>query len=128
MFRLLFHRIKPVFVFDGATPALKRQTVIARRRQREKQNARLRRTAEKLLLNQLKQHALAQVASQSGETPSVQPNGGSSLQTPDEGPLTSDGLHLETEVPAGESEEETGGLDLDVDQMIGDEVSTWHEQ
>lgn len=120
--RLLFHRIKPVFVFDGATPAIKRMTVIARRRcwgcagglqprwvclpgqdqarrvqekhwpshialmlimhgtspskctppppstarQREQQDARLRRTAEKLLLNQLKQHALAQVASQGG--------------------------------------------------------------
>ncbi|RMZ55315.1 hypothetical protein APUTEX25_003453 [Auxenochlorella protothecoides] len=63
---LLFHRIKPVFVFDGATPAIKRMTVIARRRQREQQDARLRRTAEKLLLNQLKQHALAQVASQGG--------------------------------------------------------------
>lgn len=35
-------------------------------RQREQQDARLRRTAEKLLLNQLKQHALAQVASQGG--------------------------------------------------------------
>jgi hypothetical protein len=30
--RLLFHRIRPVFVFDGATPALKKQTTAARRR------------------------------------------------------------------------------------------------
>lgn len=30
--RLLFHRIRPVFVFDGATPALKKRTTIARRR------------------------------------------------------------------------------------------------
>ena len=30
--RLLFHRIKPIFVFDGETPALKRRTLIARRR------------------------------------------------------------------------------------------------
>lgn len=30
--RLLFHRIRPVFVFDGSTPALKQQTVAARRR------------------------------------------------------------------------------------------------
>ena len=33
--KLLFLRTKPVFVFDGGTPALKRRTVIARRRQRE---------------------------------------------------------------------------------------------
>ena len=30
--RLLFHRVRPVFVFDGATPPLKRRTTIARRR------------------------------------------------------------------------------------------------
>ena len=30
--RLLFHRVRPIFVFDGATPPLKRRTTIARRR------------------------------------------------------------------------------------------------
>jgi DNA excision repair protein ERCC-5 len=35
--KLLFHRIRPVFVFDGATPLLKIQTVKARRSIREKQ-------------------------------------------------------------------------------------------
>ncbi|KAG9130143.1 hypothetical protein Leryth_019946, partial [Lithospermum erythrorhizon] len=52
--KLLFLRVKPVFVFDGATPALKRRTVIARRRQRENAQTKIRKTAEKLLLNQLK--------------------------------------------------------------------------
>ena len=51
--KLLFLRIKPVFVFDGATPALKRRTVIARRRMREGAQARVRKTAEKLLLKQV---------------------------------------------------------------------------
>jgi 5'-3' exonuclease len=59
--RLLFHNIRPVFVFDGATPALKRRTVVERRRRREQQEARLRLTAEKLLLNRMKQAALAAV-------------------------------------------------------------------
>ena len=49
--KLLFLRIKPVFVFDGGTPALKRRTVIARRRQREQAQSKIRKTAEKLLLN-----------------------------------------------------------------------------
>lgn len=52
--RLLFHRVRPVFVFDGATPALKRHTAIARRRRREVQQGVVRRTAEKLLVAQLK--------------------------------------------------------------------------
>lgn len=49
--KLLFLRTKPVFVFDGGTPALKRRTVIARRRQRENAQTKIRKTAEKLLLN-----------------------------------------------------------------------------
>jgi DNA excision repair protein ERCC-5 len=49
--KLMYLRIKPVFVFDGATPALKRRTVLARRRQREQAQSKIRKTAEKLLLN-----------------------------------------------------------------------------
>jgi DNA excision repair protein ERCC-5 len=36
---LLFNKIRPVFVFDGATPFLKRLTVAARRQRRETQYA-----------------------------------------------------------------------------------------
>ncbi|KAD7479532.1 hypothetical protein E3N88_02668 [Mikania micrantha] len=60
--KLLFLRTKPVFVFDGATPALKRRTVIARRRQRENAQAKIRKTAEKLLLNHLKAMRLKELA------------------------------------------------------------------
>jgi len=52
--RLLFHRVRPVFVFDGTTPALKRSTQISRRRRKEAQQGVMRKTAEKLLMNQLK--------------------------------------------------------------------------
>ena len=58
--RLLYHRISPVMVFDGATPALKRRTTAARRRIRENQQGQVRRTAEKLLLNAMKASALKQ--------------------------------------------------------------------
>ena len=58
--RLLCNRVRPVFVFDGATPALKRQTVAARRQRRVQADVKLKRIAEKLLLGQLRAHALAQ--------------------------------------------------------------------
>ncbi|KAK6155170.1 hypothetical protein DH2020_009418 [Rehmannia glutinosa] len=60
--KLLYLRTKPVFVFDGGTPALKRRTVIARRRQRDNAQAKIRKTAEKLLLNHLKQMRLKELA------------------------------------------------------------------
>ncbi|KAM1918897.1 hypothetical protein FF1_023468 [Malus domestica] len=60
--KLLYLRTKPVFVFDGGTPALKRRTVIARRRQRENAQSKLRKTAEKLLLNHLKVMRLKDLA------------------------------------------------------------------
>lgn len=59
--KLLYLNVWPVFVFDGSTPALKRRTVQERRKRREQQQARVKRTAEKLLLNRLKQYALSQV-------------------------------------------------------------------
>ncbi|KAG2261328.1 hypothetical protein Bca52824_068407 [Brassica carinata] len=60
--KLLFLKTKPVFVFDGGTPALKRRTVIARRRQRENAQTKIRKTAEKLLLNRLKDMRLKEQA------------------------------------------------------------------
>ncbi|KAL3833180.1 hypothetical protein ACJIZ3_007916 [Penstemon smallii] len=60
--KLLYLRTKPVFVFDGGTPALKRRTVIARRRQRENAQAKIRKTAEKLLLNHVKAMRLKEMA------------------------------------------------------------------
>lgn len=62
--KLLFLRTKPVFVFDGGTPALKRRTVIARRRQRENAQAKVRKTAEKLLLNHVQYDLLLFVVNQ----------------------------------------------------------------
>jgi len=51
--RLLFHRIRPVFVFDGPAPALKRRTLSQRRLQRRKQRSTVQRAAERILLQQL---------------------------------------------------------------------------
>uniref|UniRef100_A0A2N9I1V5 DNA repair protein UVH3 n=1 Tax=Fagus sylvatica TaxID=28930 RepID=A0A2N9I1V5_FAGSY len=72
--KLLFLRTKPVFVFDGATPALKRRTVIARRRLRDKAVAKVRKTAEKLLLNQLKSMKLKELAKDIEKQKQIQKN------------------------------------------------------
>lgn len=58
--RLLFNRIHPVFVFDGSTPALKRQTTAARRRRREEKASRAQKVAQKLFANQIRQRELEQ--------------------------------------------------------------------
>ncbi|KAL5974331.1 hypothetical protein ACLOJK_030995 [Asimina triloba] len=62
--KLLFLRTKPVFVFDGGTPALKRRTVAARRRHRDNAQAKIRKTAEKLLLNHLRARKLEELANE----------------------------------------------------------------
>ncbi|UPQ98789.1 XPG/Rad2 endonuclease [Chloropicon primus] len=79
--KLLFNKVRPVFVFDGATPALKRATTAARRRRREQQGVRLKKTAEKLLLSQLKKHALEK-AMAATRVVGVQPKGGESSGKP----------------------------------------------
>lgn len=56
--KLLYLGVRPVFVFDGHTPALKRQTLSLRAAARDRQAARLRRIAEKLLMNELKLNAV----------------------------------------------------------------------
>ncbi|KAL1837930.1 hypothetical protein VTJ49DRAFT_3250 [Mycothermus thermophilus] len=56
--KLLWYGVKPVFVFDGGAPALKRATLQARRRRREFRREDAARTAGKLLAVQM--HRLAE--------------------------------------------------------------------
>jgi DNA excision repair protein ERCC-5 len=51
--KLLYYGIKPVFVFDGGAPALKRQTVLGRKKRREGRREDAVRTAGKLLAIQM---------------------------------------------------------------------------
>ena len=55
--KLLFFGIKPVFVFDGGAPALKRQTIMGRKRRREGRREDAVRTAGKLLAVQMQRRA-----------------------------------------------------------------------
>lgn len=55
--KLLYFGIKPVFVFDGGAPTLKRQTILARKRRREGRRDDATRTAGKLLAMQMQRVA-----------------------------------------------------------------------
>jgi hypothetical protein len=56
--KLLYHRIRPVFVFDGQTPMIKKNTTSTRRKFRDRGDQDKRALARKILLSQLKQSAL----------------------------------------------------------------------
>jgi DNA excision repair protein ERCC-5 len=55
--KLLYFGIKPVFVFDGGAPGLKRQTIAARKKRREGRREDATRTAGKLLAVQMQRTA-----------------------------------------------------------------------
>lgn len=59
--KLLFFGIKPVFVFDGGAPALKRQTLAARAQRREGRKEDATRTAGKMLALQMRRQAAVEV-------------------------------------------------------------------
>ncbi|XP_062303562.1 DNA excision repair protein ERCC-5 homolog [Osmerus eperlanus] len=56
--KLLYFRIKPVFVFDGDAPLLKKQTLNLRRQRKEELNRESKQTNEKLLKTFLKRQAI----------------------------------------------------------------------
>uniref|UniRef100_A0A3B4BZR2 XPG N-terminal domain-containing protein n=1 Tax=Pygocentrus nattereri TaxID=42514 RepID=A0A3B4BZR2_PYGNA len=71
--KLLFFRIKPIFVYDGDAPLLKKQTLAIRRQRKEEMARESKQTNEKLLRTFLKRQAIkAALGDRSQETvPSI---------------------------------------------------------
>eukprot|EP00913_Durusdinium_trenchii_P017107 g16090.t1 len=69
--KLLYLKIRPVFVFDGPPPALKWKTLQLRAKQRDSEERQRRKAVERLLRNQLQQHLLqaASAAQPGAEAP-----------------------------------------------------------
>ncbi|KAF8253994.1 PIN domain-like protein [Wilcoxina mikolae CBS 423.85] len=66
--KLLFHGIRPVFVFDGGAPVLKRQTIAGRKQRREGRKEDAAQTAKKLLALQVKKRAEEEAEARRGPT------------------------------------------------------------
>lgn len=88
--KLLFLNVRPVMVFDGATPPIKRRTRELRRAQHDRDVAKLRRLAERLLMNQMRAAAVGAVADASRKRKKVQKKGPKKRSRPQEKALEYD--------------------------------------
>ncbi|XP_042870555.1 LOW QUALITY PROTEIN: DNA excision repair protein ERCC-5 homolog [Penaeus japonicus] len=68
--KLLFYRIRPVFIFDGGVPHLKKQTLAARRLKRDVAANKAKQVRDRLLSNLLKSQAVRRALGKTGRGPS----------------------------------------------------------
>ncbi|XP_078435659.1 5'-3' exonuclease family protein [Wolffia australiana] len=121
--KLLFLRTRPVFVFDGGTPALKRRTIAARRRQRENATAKIRKTAEKLLLNHLKARKLEELAAELKEGRCKEDLKGKSIAS-----VARDELSLNRGSKGTEHNTHNGLTQEELDEMLAASIAAEEEE
>ncbi|KAK8741502.1 hypothetical protein OTU49_002250 [Cherax quadricarinatus] len=69
--KLLFYRIRPVFVFDGGVPYLKKQTLASRKLRRDVAASKAKQVRERLLKNLLKSQAVRKALGRAGPGPNI---------------------------------------------------------
>ncbi|XP_077094127.1 DNA excision repair protein ERCC-5 isoform X2 [Siphateles boraxobius] len=108
--KLLFFRIRPVFVYDGDAPLLKKQTLAIRRQRREEMSRESRQTNEKLLQTFLKRQAIkAALGDRSEESvPSL-----SSVRRDDQ-----DDMYVLPALPPDEERDESSSEERDGDESL----------
>ncbi|OCF36785.1 DNA excision repair protein ERCC-5 [Kwoniella heveanensis BCC8398] len=94
--KLLFHGIKPVFVFDGGAPALKRATIAERKKKKSGAAANHAKVAEKLFAAQMRREAV-KAAQAMEEQRAARNAAASAAQYPDEAgeQIAEDVIYLE---------------------------------
>ncbi|CAH0380696.1 unnamed protein product [Bemisia tabaci] len=69
--KLLYFKVKPIFVFDGGVPVLKKQTIAARRSQRSKADEIAAKLREQILKNLIQQRAVGHASGSREVAPSI---------------------------------------------------------
>uniref|UniRef100_A0A7N6FB40 Excision repair cross-complementation group 5 n=1 Tax=Anabas testudineus TaxID=64144 RepID=A0A7N6FB40_ANATE len=117
--KLLFFRIRPVFVFDGDAPLLKKQTLALRRQRKEELSRESKQTNEKLLRTFLKRQAIKAALGDNSKDPLP------SLSSVRRNEV--DDMYVLPALPAGEVYEDPNSVDINSEDFASLPPEMKHE-